>query len=159
MAAMKASITYYGQSFGPYPFSELRIAEFPRYGQFALGEPGLIPFSETAGFGFRTPSGSGTLDLAFYVTAHEIAHEWWGQQVAAADVQGTRWLSEGLANYSALALTERTQGAAATRQFLAYELDRYLLGRTSEKVRERPLVSVEDQPYIQYNKGSLALYA
>jgi hypothetical protein len=159
MAAMKAAIGYYGRSFGPYPFKELRIAEFPRYGQFALGEPGLIPFSESAGFAFRPAPGNDNIDLAFYVTAHEIGHQWWGQQVAGADVRGTRWLSEGLANYSALSLMEAQGGMVAARKFLEYELDRYLYGRSAEKGRELPLVLVEDQPYIQYNKGSLALYA
>jgi hypothetical protein len=159
MEAMKASIAYYGKNFGPYPFGELRVAEFPRYGQFALGEPGLIPFSESAGFIFRKAAANDNIDLAFYVAAHETAHQWWGQQVAAADVQGTRWLSEGLANYSALAVTEKTQGVTGIQKFLAYELDRYLLGRSNEKGIERPLVLVEDQPYIYYNKGSLALYA
>jgi len=159
MAAMKAAVGYYGRSFGPYPFKELRIAEFPRYGQFALGEPGLIPFSESAGFVFRPAAGNDNLDLAFYVTAHEVGHQWWGQQVAGADVRGTRWLSEGLANYSALALTETERGGAGVRKFLRYELDRYLYGRSTEKGRELPLVLVENQPYVQYNKGSLALYA
>jgi ABC-type transport system involved in multi-copper enzyme maturation permease subunit len=159
MAAAKASISYYGRSFGPYPFKELRIAEFPRYGQFALGEPGLIPFSESAGFVFRSAAGNDNIDLAFYITAHEVGHQWWGQQVAGADVGGTRWLSEGLANYSALALMEAQGGLAAARKFLGYELDRYLYGRSIEKRRELPLDLVEDQPYIHYNKGSLALYA
>ncbi len=159
MAATKAALAYYGRSFGPYPFKELRIAEFPRYGQFALGQPGLIPFSESAGFVFRPAAANDNIDLAFYITAHEIGHQWWGQQVAGANVRGTRWLSEGLANYSALALMEVEGGIAAARKFLAYELDRYLYGRSSEKGRELPLALVEDQPYVQYNKGSLALYA
>ena len=74
-------------------------------------------------------------------------------------MRGTKWLSEGLANYSALSLMEHRLGVGALRKFLAYELDRYLFGRSSEKGRELPLVLVEDQPYIHYNKGSLALYA
>ncbi|MDX2057026.1 MAG: M1 family aminopeptidase, partial [Gemmatimonadales bacterium] len=159
MAAAKAAIKYYGKSFGPYPFEALRIAEFPRYAQFALGQPGLIPFSESAGFAFRPAAGNDQVDLAFYVTAHEVGHQWWGQQVAGAAVRGTRWLSEGLANYSALALMETQGGEVATRKFLAYELDRYLYGRSNEKGRELPLALVEDQPFVQYNKGSLALYA
>ncbi len=159
MGAMKAAIGYYGRSFGPYPFGQLRIAEFPRYSQFALGEPGLIPFSESAGFVFRPAAGNDNIDLSFYVTAHEVGHEWWGQQVAGAEVGGVRWLSEGLANYSALSLMEHQAGVGGVRKFLAYELDRYLYGRSQEKAKELPLTLVENQPYIQYNKGSLALYA
>ena len=45
------------------------------------------------------------------------------------------------------------------RRFLRYELDRYLSGRGGELIEEMPLALVEDQPYIHYSKGSLALYA
>lgn len=159
MGAMKAAIGYYSRSFGPYPFGQLRIAEFPRYAQFALGQPGLVPFSESAGFIFRPAAGNDNIDLSFYVTAHEVGHLWWGQQVAGAEAGGMRWLSEGLANYSALSLMEHQAGVAGVRKFLAYELDRYLYGRSQEKGKEFPLTLVENQPYIHYNKGSLALYA
>jgi aminopeptidase N len=84
---------------------------------------------------------------------------WWGQQVAGADVQGVRWINEGLANYSAMGVMEEALGRAALRRFLAWELDRYLYGRSQETGREHPLVTVENQPYVQYNKGSLALHA
>ena len=45
------------------------------------------------------------------------------------------------------------------RRFLSYELDRYLLSRGMERKREVPLVKVENQPYIHYQKGSLVMYA
>ena len=35
----------------------------------------------------------------------------------------------------------------------------YLRGRSGEKKKEMPLMLVEGQPYIHYNKGSLAFYA
>ena len=159
MASLKASLDYYGRTFGPYQFRQLRIAEFPRYGQFALALPGTVPFSESAGFIFRPGSGDDDLDLPFYVTAHEVGHQWWGHQVAGANVQGVRWLSEGLANYSALTVMEEAYGLESLQKFLANELDRYLYGRSLEPKRELPLVLVENQDYIHYNKGSLALYA
>ena len=27
------------------------------------------------------------VDMAFYITAHEVAHQWWGSQLEAANVQ------------------------------------------------------------------------
>jgi hypothetical protein len=45
------------------------------------------------------------------------------------------------------------------RRFLKYELDGYLRGRGSELIEELPLLRVEFQPYIHYNKGSLITYA
>jgi aminopeptidase N len=45
------------------------------------------------------------------------------------------------------------------QRFLAYELDRYLLGRATEQKKEQPLARVENQDYIHYRKGSLVMYA
>ena len=159
MESMKASLDYFTANFGPYQFDQLRIVEFPRYAQYALALPGTIPFSESAGFVARMGNGPEALDLPFYVTAHEVAHQWWGHQVAGANVQGTTWLSEGLANYSALTVLEKRYGAEHLQRFLAYELDQYLLGRAAERTGELPLDLVEHQAYIHYNKGSLALFA
>jgi aminopeptidase N len=50
-------------------------------------------------------------------------------------------------------------GPAKMRRFLKYELDRYLIGRTTERKKELPLLRVEDQDYIHYRKGSLVMYA
>ena len=159
MASMKASLDYYSAHFGPYQFKQVRIVEFPRYAQYALALPGTIPFSESVGFIARVGEGPDALDLPSYVTAHEVAHQWWGHQVAGANVQGYAWLSEGLSNYSALTMIEKRYGTARLQTFLAYELDQYLIGRGAERKAERPLALVEGQQYIHYNKGSIALYA
>src|SRR6185295_10449426 len=45
------------------------------------------------------------------------------------------------------------------QRFLRYELDRYLVGRSTEQKKELPLGRVEDQDYIHYRKGSLIMYA
>jgi aminopeptidase N len=50
-------------------------------------------------------------------------------------------------------------GPEQIRKFLKYELDRYLRRRGGEVLEELPLVRVENQPYIHYQKGGLALYA
>ena len=159
MASIKASLDYFGTNFSPYQFRQLRIIEFPRYAQFAQAFPNTVPFSESIGFILRTGDGDGDLDLPFYVTAHEVAHQWWGHQVVGANMQGSTWFSEGLANYSALTLMEKQSGRPALEKFLANELDLYLMGRALERKKELPLLLVENQGYIHYNKGSLTLYA
>ena len=35
------------------------------------------------------------------LAAHEVAHQWWGHQIAAANVQGDGFIHETLAQYSA----------------------------------------------------------
>jgi ABC-2 type transport system permease protein len=66
---------------------------------------------------------------------------------------------ETLAQYSALMVMEKAFGEAKMRRFLKYELDRYLQGRGGELIEELPLMLVENQPYVHYRKGSLAMYA
>ena len=49
------------------------------------------------------------------VTAHEVAHQWWGQTVGFASYRD-QWMSEGFANFSAalflIAYAKRPQGGA-----------------------------------------------
>jgi hypothetical protein len=160
IASVKASLDYYTKNFGPYQHRQFRIIEFPRYASFAQSFPNTIPYSEGIGFIARVrENDKDDVDYPYYVTAHEAAHQWWAHQVIGADVQGSTMLSETLAQYSALMVMKQKYGAAKMQKFLAYELDRYLLGRATEQKKELPLARVENQNYIHYNKGSLVMYA
>ena len=99
------------------------------------------------------------IDYATFVTAHELAHQWWAHQVVGADMQGATALSETLAQYSALMVMEKTHGPDRLRKFLKRELDGYLGSRGREAIEELPLARVESQQqYIHYRKGTLVLY-
>ena len=59
--------------------------------------------------------------------------------------------------YAAL-IVQYTNINPASGKFLKGELDQYLPSRAGEVVEELPLNRVENQPYIHYQKGSLAMY-
>ncbi|HXE79362.1 MAG TPA: M1 family aminopeptidase [Vicinamibacterales bacterium] len=158
IAAVKQTLAYMTANVSPYQHRHVRIVEVPRYVRRAVSFPNTIPFSESIGFIARLKDPD-AIDYPFYVTAHEVAHQWWGYQVLGADVQGSGMLSESMAQYCALMVMQREYGAEQMRRFLRYELDAYLRGRGGELVEEMPLALVEDQPYIYYRKGALALYA
>lgn len=157
LKAMQLSLDYYRREFGPYQFDYARIIEFPGYASFAQAFAGTIPYSERMGFiaDARDPE---AIDYVTYVTAHEMAHQYWAHQLISADMQGGTVLVETLAQYSALMVMKDLYGEDQIRRFLKYELDRYLRARGSEAVEELPLNRVENQGYIHYNKGSLAMY-
>jgi ABC-2 type transport system permease protein len=158
--AMKAALDYCSTHFAPYQSKQLRIVEFPRYRQFAQSLPNIIPYSESIGFIAKVnPKSEDDVDYPYYITAHEVAHQWWGHQVVGADVQGATLLSESLAQYSALMVMKATFGPAQMKRFLRYELDHYLRSRALERKKELPLLRVENQQYIHYNKASLVFYA
>lgn len=160
MTGMKDSLAYCSEAFGPYQHTQARILEFPRYQSFAQSFPNTIPYSEAVGFIARVrDTDPDDIDYPYYITAHEIAHQWWGHQVVGAHVQGATMTSETLAQYSALMVMKKKFGEKKMRRFLKYELDRYLIGRVLERKKEQPLAKNEYQLYIHYQKGSLAMYA
>ena len=155
--ALKVGLDYNQSQFGPYQFRQVRVLEFPAYADFAQSFANTIPYSENLGWivDARDPN---KIDMTTYVTAHELAHQWWAHQVIGADVQGATMLDETLAQYSALMTMETLSGPPAVRKFLRFELDRYLRARGGDRVEELPLERVENQPYIHYRKGSLVMY-
>jgi ABC-2 type transport system permease protein len=157
LAAMKHSLDYFTANFSPFQFRQLRILEFPAYATFAQSFANTIPYSEGIGFiaDYRDPE---KIDFVTYVTAHEVAHQWWAHQVMSAEMQGMTLLVETLAQYSALMVMERLYGPDQIRRFLKFELDRYLRSRGGEAIEELPLERVENQAYIHYQKGSLVMY-
>ncbi|MEM7356217.1 MAG: M1 family aminopeptidase, partial [Acidobacteriota bacterium] len=158
--SIKKSLDYFTAEFGPYQHRQIRIIEFPRYSGGAQAFPNTVPFSEAAGFIARLDEGDPeAIDYPFYVTSHEVAHQWWAHQVIGGNVQGSTMLSETMSQYAALMVMEKEYGPEKMRRFLKYELDRYLRGRSGELVEEMPLMLVENQAYIQYFKGSLVMYA
>ncbi len=157
LAAMKASLTLFGERFSPYQFKQARILEFPSYANFAQSFANTIPYSEN--IGFLTQLGTDDkIDVVTYVTAHEIAHQWWGHQLSPSPQQGATMLVESFAQYSALLVMERLYGKEMMRRFLKYELDSYLRARGGEVVEELPLARVENQAYIHYRQGALVMY-
>ena len=158
--AAKAALTFYGKEFGAYQHKQLRILEFPRYAGFAQSFPNTVPYSEGIGFVARVDSSDvEDTDLPYFVTAHEIAHQWFPYQRMPANVEGAQMLSESLSEYAALVITDRLHGRPFTQKFLRAELDRYLRGRATESRGERPLTRVDRESYVWYQKGSLALFA
>ena len=155
--ALAAGLDYYQSNFGPYQFGHARIIEFPGYASFAQAFAGTMPYSESIGFAADV-SDPNKIDYVTYVTAHELGHQYWAHQAVGADMQGSTMLTETLAQYSALMVMKKVYGPDKIRRFLKYELDEYLGSRKGDAIEEMPLVRVENQPYIHYNKGALVMY-
>jgi hypothetical protein len=116
-SAAKA-LEFYQQRFGPFPYSELALTQFP--GNISQGWPGMIFLFSYA---FLNPTEREHLQpdpklrLALELTVpHEVAHQWWGDLVTW-DSYRDQWIMEALANYSALMLLE-TRNPAASRELL-----------------------------------------
>jgi len=157
ISAMQTSLAYYTKNFGPYQFNHARIIEFPAYAEFAQAFAGTVPYSEGIGF-LANAAEPDKIDYVTYITAHELGHQYWGHQIVPADTQGSTFVVETMAQYSALMVMKQLYGPDKMRRFLKYELDNYLRNRGNEAIEELPLLKVENQGYIHYRKGSVALY-
>jgi len=157
----KKSLEYYTTHFSPYQYRQVRILEFPRYATFAQSFPNTIPFSEGIGFIANVDDSSkDEVDYPFYVTAHEIAHQWFAHQVVGADVEGSNMLSESLAQYGAIMVMEKEYGEEKLRKFLHIEMDKYLTARSNESEKEKPWAYVDNgQGYILYQKGGIMMHS
>ncbi len=150
----RASLDLYTSLFGPYPYRTLRIVENAGRGIGAHSEPSLVDYGD--GFALLNPGTEPQdLDLVFAVTAHEVAHQWWGGQgLAPARVEGVGFLIESLATYSAMQVVESALGHD---QLLAYlEMIRSEAAVPRSRASP-PLLRAADQ-FLNYRKGPLAMY-
>jgi len=157
LASSRAGLKYFETNFSPYQFSQYRILEYPRYRTFAQSFPNTVPFSEAIGFIIRLEKPT-DVDLTYFVTAHELGHQWWGHQLIGGRVQGSNMMSETLAQYSAYMVMQQKYGKDYMHRVLRHFLDRYLRGRADEVRHERPLALVEREAYVWYDKGGQILY-
>jgi ABC-2 type transport system permease protein len=155
--AVRHSLSYYQKNYAPYQHRQVRILEFPRYASFAQSFDNTIPYSEGIGF-ISNLEEKDAIDYVYFVTAHEMSHQWWGHQIIPANTRGAQFLSETMSEYSALMVMRERYGEELMGRFLRKELDSYLGGRSRETKKENTLMDIETQAYAYYRKGSLVMY-
>lgn len=149
----KQALDYYSTEFMPYHIPYFRIVEYPRYRSALTAFYGTIPYSEGTGF-IAQPASMGNLD---YGVLHELAHQWWGHLAISAYMQGSEVLNEALAQYSTFMIYKTHADPGVLRNIQRSTLDGYLNARSREPVQELPVIYVENQGYIAYNKAALNL--
>lgn len=107
-------LQFFSENIGAYPYEKLALVQSStRFG--GMENASAIFFAEAA---LGAPRTEGT-------TAHEIAHQWFGDAVTEADWQHL-WLSEGLATYFAALFYEHSDGEAALREEMRRNRENYL---------------------------------
>jgi len=150
--ALESALKYYSEWFAPYPWKELKLSEFANLATYAQGFPTNITFSE--GIGFLTKKTAGA-DAPFLVTAHESAHQWWGNMLVPGKGPGGNILSEGMAHFSTGLLMEQVKGLGGRIEFFDKIEKNYNERRSPDA--ERPLIEIDGNKRgdttVTYDKG------
>ncbi|MFL5464776.1 MAG: M1 family aminopeptidase [Gemmatimonadaceae bacterium] len=149
-----ASLDYLTQHFGAYPYRELRLVEQPGQSMSLHASPINISFQE-AFAGLNPDADPRKFDLAYAVVSHEVSHQWWGNQLSPADVEGGPLLTESLAWYSAMCVVAKEKGEDHLRRLLD------MMQQSSWTISTRasvPLLRIYSR-YAAYRKGPFAMYA
>jgi hypothetical protein len=92
-AAAAATLRYYGEWFGPYPYPQLTMIDPP----FQSDSGGMeYPTIFTGGTRWLSPRESNDPE---YVVIHEAGHQWWQGMVANNEILHA-WLDEGINEYA-----------------------------------------------------------
>jgi ABC-2 type transport system permease protein len=151
--SIQLSLDHFTAQLGPYPHGQVRLVERPGSGNSLHASPVNMWYQE--GFAlFRPERDPRELNFPFAVVAHEVAHQWWGNQLTPAGVEGGGVLSESLAWYSAMGVVEKTYGEAHLRRLLGMMRELYRTPRTRAVL---PLLRAGDR-FLLYRKGPFALY-
>jgi aminopeptidase N len=144
-------LDYFGQQFGPYPFTKFALVEIP-YFPGGYGAPSFVMCYDKV-------VERGDVDEGFI--AHEIAHQWWGHAVGV-DGPGAGWLCEGFAEYSSCMYEGHAHGADALRLRLEAARERYvssLAGGPEEAIVETdPFNQGPTYAGVVYQKGAYVLH-
>ncbi len=150
--ALAGARKYYSEWFYEFPWQELKLSEFPGLASYAQGFPTNITFSEN--IGFLTLS-KPEAQVAFMVTAHEAAHQWWGNILMPGRGPGGNILSEGMSHFSTALLYEQIKGDEDRIGFLKQIEERY--GDSRQVDSEKPLVRIDGSKAgdttVTYDKG------
>ena len=123
VAGVQDSLDYFTKHFGPYQHKILRIVEFPRFSRErrlrrVVSQQRCRSTRRSASPPRSTTTIPRTSTIPYFVTAHEVAHQWWAHQEVPANVQGAEFITESLAEYSALMVLKQKYGDAKMRRFL-----------------------------------------
>jgi len=156
VSSAAAALDYHTRNFGPYPYRQLRLVEYPSspQGLRMTAFPGLIRYSE--GFALARPDDDPRrIDLPYAVVAHEVAHQWWGHQLVPAFMEGAPLLSESLAWYGGMMTLEDALGREHLMRLLRVMRTQYL---APHQTRQVPLLRSFDH-LDAFRTGPFAMFA
>ncbi len=140
-------LIYYSSKFGPYNFGNRYIV--------AETDDDTLDSYTGAGMLFLTPKALATGNEE--LLAREVAYQWWGQTVGLKSFDDI-WLSQGLAQFSALLYKKDNESETQFQQAVQAETEKALAFEQSSSIRNAPKQLDDQTPAYRsviFNKGAL----
>ncbi|MGB3300049.1 MAG: hypothetical protein WBA76_17440 [Phormidesmis sp.] len=149
------ALNFYEETFGPYPFEQVRVVEFVYYDGMIFSEGGTLGIPEVLVWKSQA-EGLGRESITQWLS-YLLAQSWWEDQLIAADVAGGMTIREALSEYSS-SLYLRSQRTPA-QQDLAQKQRLRDFFRSLGKLdfQEPPLNDIYNELPIARHKGALIL--
>jgi aminopeptidase N len=149
-----SAVACFERWFGPFPWYEdgFKLVETPHLG---------MEHQSAVAYGNKYKNGYLGRDLSQtgwglkwdFIIVHEVAHEWWANNITAKDI-ADMWVHESFANYAEGLYTECIEGPSAGAE--------YIIGSRANIKNERPIVGAfgvhEEGSGDMYNKGGSMLH-
>jgi hypothetical protein len=139
-AALKDGLRYFSRAFGDYPYDRLSLVEASMYMFREHVSPGLIAIPENVGWQADLRD-SAAFDYPYYVTAYELATQWWGQTLAPNGTLASGIINNGVPRYATLALLAQRSDSSFVKKALQFFQWDYAWGHRMDFDGERPLIN------------------
>lgn len=169
---VRGTVNFMTEALGPFPYANLTVSQFPV--NYSQGWPTLLYVSTLSFFnkeqreklGLRSESDFMITEL---VRAHEIAHQWFGNQVGWRGYRD-QWISEGFANYlGAMYLDNKYPNSGKLPEILGQAREKLLEKLDEKRTKEsigpislgsRLSTSRAPDGYLEavYNKGTWVVH-
>lgn len=157
-SAMEKGFHWLSEKLGPYPYSQIEVAEKPFYDADFVTFSNVTAISENRGWTADIQKKEDGQYL-YLIVAEQLVRQWLLASLKVADVQGAEFLTKSIARYYAFRFMDEIYGREQVGQWLDQAYKEYEKGRGEEGIEEKTLLRVDKASYLSRDKGGLALYA
>ena len=148
------ALAFYEETFGPYPFEQVRVVEFVYYDGMVFSEGGTLGIPEVLVWKSQA-EGLGKENITDWLT-YLLAQSWWEDQLIAADVAGSMTIREALSAYASN-LYQRSQRTPAQQQAQQQRMRDFFRSLGKLDFQEPPLTDIYNELPIARHKGGMIL--
>ncbi len=151
------ALTLYEKLFGPYPFRQLRLAEFAYYPGMVFSEAGTIGLPEVIAWKSDLRPGSDGEDAMVGWLGYLLGHSWWDDALITADVAGSMSVREALSGYASNLYRRSIYPPERWQRVKQQQMREFFRAIGRVDFEQPPLTEVYNEVLVARYKGQMVL--